>query len=232
MPRILVVDDDPNVCDMVALALEDAGHDVVTAHNGRNALRKIENAGIDLVVSDVNMPQMDGFVLCREVRARGYTAPIVLLTARDSEIDEALGLELGADDYVVKPFSTRVLLARITALLRREQFRTGAPMAPQPIEVGSLWLDPGAMTVRYAGTPIEATLTEFRLLSALATHPGRAFSRAQLLDLARDDDSVVAARLIDTYVRRLRRKMEQIDPSFDGIETITGLGYRWRLAEG
>lgn len=232
MPRILVVDDDPNLCDMVALALEDAGHDVVTAQNGAAGLRKAENADIDLVVSDVNMPGMDGFTLCRRIRDLGITAPIVLLTARDSEIDEALGLELGADDYVVKPFSTRVLLARIAALLRREQFRTGGPALPPAIEVGKLRLDPGQMLVTYDGQPIQTTLTEFRLLAGLSSHPGRAFGRQQLLDLSRGDDSVVVARLIDTYVRRLRRKFEQVDPTFDRIETLTGVGYRWRAADG
>lgn len=228
MARILLIDDDPNLLDMLALSLEDAGHEVVTAADGRAGLRSAEQPGVDLVVSDVNMPGIDGFTLCRRLRAQRFTAPIVLLTARDGEIDEALGLDLGADDYVVKPFSTRVLLARVQALLRREQLRRGGTSAASVVRAGRLALDPERMEARYAGVAIETTVTEFRLLTVLASRPGIVYTREQLLDRVRGDDSVVVERLIDTYVRRLRRKLEAVDPAFDEIETLIGAGYRWR----
>lgn len=231
MARILLIDDDPNLLDMLAMAFEDAGHDVQTARDGLKGHKKATQGDPELIVSDVNMPGMDGFTLCRRLRDEGYTLPIVLLTARDTEIDEALGLELGADDYVVKPFSSRVLTARVAALLRREQMRGGAT-SPSPEEevlrVRSLSLDEARLEARYADRVFETTVTEFRLLCALARRPGIVLSREQLLERIRGDDSVVAERLIDTYVRRLRRKIEAIDASFDEIETVIGAGYRWR----
>lgn len=228
MAMILLIDDDRNVLDMLAMALEDAGHDVITARDGLAGQRKATQGEPDLVVSDVNMPGLDGFSLCRKLRDGGFTAPIILLTARDGEIDEALGLELGADDYVVKPFRTRVLLARVAALLRREQLRAGATNTGEVITCGELHLDAERLEARYAGTLITTTVTEFRLLCTLARRPGIVFTRDQLLDRIRGDDSVVAERLVDTYVRRLRRKLEEVDPSFDGIDTVIGAGYRWR----
>jgi DNA-binding response OmpR family regulator len=228
MARILVVDDDRSLLDVVALALEDAGHTALTAVNGLEGHRRATADAPDLLVSDVNMPGLDGFSLCRRLRDAGLTLPIVLLTARDSEIDEALGLELGADDYVTKPFSTRVLLARISALLRRQQARATPEPARPSVAAGGLDLDPERLEARYRGQQFETTMTEFRLLEALARRPGVVFTREQLLERARADDSVVAERLIDTYVRRLRRKIEAIDPTFDRIDTVIGAGYRWK----
>jgi len=230
MARILLIDDDPNLLDMLAMAFEDGGHDVHTARDGVRGHRKATRGDPQLIVSDVNMPEMDGFTLCRRLREEGVTIPIVLLTARDTEIDEALGLELGADDYVVKPFSSRVLLARVEALHRRERFRGGGATeeAAERITVRQLTLDLQRLEARYADQPFETTVTEFKLLCALARRPGIVLSREQLLDRIRGDDSVVAERLIDTYVRRLRRKIEAIDDSFDDIETVIGAGYRWR----
>ncbi len=210
------------------MALEDAGHTVILASNGLEGHKKATADDPDLVVSDVNMPGIDGFTLCRRLRDAGDSVPIILLTARDSEIDEALGLELGADDYVTKPFSARVLTARIAALLRRDQVRADKSAGRQALHVGSLELDPERLEARYAGQLFETTMTEFRLLEALARRPGIVFSRDQLLEKARADDSVVAERLIDTYIRRLRRKIEAIDPAFDRIDTVIGAGYRWR----
>jgi len=228
MAKLLLIDDDRQVLDALALALEDAGHEVDTARDGLAGHRQAKQTAHDLIVSDVNMPGLDGFSLCRRLRDEGIEVPIILLTARDSEIDEALGLELGADDYVVKPFSTRVLLARITALLRREAARQTPPEAL--LHTGSLTLDPERLEARWTNTPFRTTVTEFRLLQVLAGRPGIVYSRTQLLERIRGDDSVVAERLVDTYIRRLRRKMEAIDPSFDGIETMIGAGYRWRDA--
>jgi DNA-binding response OmpR family regulator len=174
------------------------------------------------------MPRLDGLALCRQLRQGGDLLPLLLLTSRDTEIDEALGLELGADDYVTKPFSTRVLLARVSALLRRESAR--ATPGKATLQAGALELDADRLRVLYRGAEVAVTVTEFRLLEVLAKRPGVVFSRAQLLQLARGDDSVVVDRIIDTYVRRLRRKLEAVDPSFEAIETVVGAGYRWREA--
>ena len=225
MARILLIDD-ASLLDMLSMACEDAGHDVLTAPDGAIGLKLATTEPVALIVSDVNMPQLDGFSLCRKLREGGSELPIILLTSRDSEIDEALGLELGADDYVAKPFSTRVLLARITALLRRHEVRA-TTTATSVRSVGELTLDADRLEARFRGERFETTVTEFRLLEALTSRPGVVFSRDRLLELARGDDSIVAARIIDTYVRRLRRKIEAIDADFGAIDTVIGAGYRW-----
>ena len=227
MPKVLLIDDDSALLDALSLAFEDAGHDVVTAPDGLRGYEAVKKDAPDAVVSDVNMPGLDGFALCKKLRDSGSRVPLVLLTSRDNEIDEALGLELGADDYVAKPFSTRVLLARVSALLRREAMRA-AKEPERAITKGSLELFPERLEVRYAGKPIVVTVTEFRLLEALATRAGMVLSRDRLLEIVRGDDSVVAERIIDTYVRRLRRKLENADPTFDRIDTVIGAGYRWK----
>lgn len=228
MARILLIDDDAALLDVLAMAFEDAGHQVDTAPDGLVAMTRIRVAPPELVVSDVNMPGLDGFTLLRRLREAGNALPVILLTSRDSEIDEALGLELGADDYVAKPFSTRVLLARVAALLRREQRRSEAVEERPDLLAGALALYPERLEVRYQDRPVTVTVTEFRLLETLARRPGVVFSRDRLLDLIRGDDSVVAQRIIDTYIRRLRRKLEDIAPDFDRIETVIGAGYRWK----
>ncbi len=229
MARVLLIDDDPSLLDVLVLSLQDAGYTVDAARDGIEALELLAARHPDLVISDVNMPRLDGFSLCRRLRESGDAVPIVLLTSRDSEIDEALGLDLGADDYVSKPFSTRVLLARVGALLRREASRSRA-LAPVVKRLGRLELDAERLEVRYGGQPITVTVTEFRLIEALVGRPGIVFNRGRLLDLMRGDDSIVAERLVDTYVRRLRRKFELADPQFDRIDTVVGAGYRWRDA--
>ena len=226
--KILLIDDDASLLDALSLAFEDAGHEVHTAADGLRGLDAVRANKPDAVVSDVNMPGLDGFSLCKKLRDAGSRVPLVLLTSRDHEIDEALGLELGADDYVAKPFSTRVLLARIAALLRRDKLRAAEVPEAKPIAKGALELSPERLEVRYAGTAVVVTVTEFRLLETLATRSGVVLSRERLLELVRGDESVVAERIIDTYVRRLRRKLEAIDPAFDRIETVIGAGYRWK----
>lgn len=230
--RLLIIDDDESLLDMLAMAFEDEGFEVACASDGQRGLELLEAGPVDVVISDINMPRVDGFTLCRRLREQGNDVPLILLTSRDSEIDEALGLELGADDYVTKPFSTRVLLARVRALTRRQRAIGGAEgPAEERVRVGQLELELGRMEVTYQGSPIKVTLTELRMLEVFARRPGIVFSRAQLLDRIRGDDSVVDERLIDTYVRRLRRKLEAVDPDFDGIETVVGAGYRWRCAD-
>ncbi|MFT5685452.1 MAG: DNA-binding response OmpR family regulator [Myxococcota bacterium] len=228
MTRILLIDDDPALLDVLSLALEDAGFDVVVAEDGLAGLAAMASADPAIVVSDVNMPRLDGFSLCRRLREGGSAVPVILLTSRDSEIDEALGLELGADDYVTKPFSTRVLLARINALIRREESRSQAPEAASVVQIGHLSLDAERLEIRYRDTPVTITVTEFRMIEALSRRPGIVLSRGRLLEQMRGDDSVVAERLVDTYIRRMRRKFEEIDPAFTEIETVVGAGYRWR----
>lgn len=228
MADILLIDDDAALLNVLALSFEDAGHAVRCASDGTDGWERITRKRPDLIISDVNMPGIDGFALCKKLRGANDATPLILLTSRDNEIDEALGLELGADDYVSKPFSTRVLLARVAALLRREELRGGGVEKHKRLVQGQLELDAERLEVRFAGKQITVTVTEFKLLEALARRPGILFSREKLLQLTRDDDSIVADRIIDTYVRRLRRKLEEVDTSFDRIETVVGAGYRWK----
>jgi DNA-binding response OmpR family regulator len=174
------------------------------------------------------MPGLDGFSVCRKLRESGDRTPFVLLTARDPEIDEVLGLELGAADDVTKPCSPQVLLARVVVLLRREHVKQADVREPEPLVLGPLHVAPERLEVRWQGQLIATTVTEFRMVDALARRSGVVLSRDRLLTLTRGDDSVVAERLIDTYVRRLRRKFEHVDPHFAAIETVIGAGYRWR----
>ena len=228
MARILLVDDDASLLDVLGLAIEDAGHELLTAKDGREAWSVLGARPVDLVISDVNMPGIDGFALAKKLRDAGNGVPIVLLTSRDGEIDEALGLELGADDYVAKPFSTRVLVARVSALLRRNQARALSSPPAEAVTVGGLSLDADRMEARFKGVLLTLTLTEFRLLEAFARRPGIVLSRDRLLEIVRGDESVVVERIVDTYVKRIRRKLEAVDATFDGIETVIGAGYRLR----
>jgi len=228
MARVLIVDDDHGLLEVLGLAVTDAGHDVVSHGDGAAGWRALKDGGFDLVISDVNLPGLDGFSLCRKAREQGLTVPIVLLTSRDSDIDEALGLELGADDYVTKPFSTRVLLARVAALLRRDALRKTADVEAPTLSVDHLLIDSERMRVQWRGHDVVVTVTEIKLLEALCRRPGVVHSRSQLLDRLRGDDTVVADRLIDTYIRRLRKKLLEKDAGFDAIETLVGAGYRWR----
>jgi DNA-binding response OmpR family regulator len=230
MARLLLIDDDASLLEVLTLAFEDAGHQVSTALDGAQGLRAIAEHAPELVVSDVNMPLVDGFSLCRKLRGQNNAVPFILLTSRDSDIDEALGLDVGADDYVSKPFSTRVLVARVTALLRRSELRRAGPATEPALRVGRLELLPERVELRFAGVSIEVTVSEFRLMECLASRPGIVFSRDRLLELMRGD-TVVEPRIVDTYVRRLRRKLEQVDPEADVIETVIGAGYRLHEAK-
>ncbi len=232
MARILLIDDDPSLLDVLALAFETAGHTVLTARDGEGGLEAITRDAPAAVVSDVNMPRLDGFSLCRKLRAAGNQVPFVLLTSRDDDIDETLGLELGADDYIAKPFNTRVLLARVGALLRRDALRGKSEPEGPAITVDDLVLAPERLEARYRGTLVATTVTEFRLLEALVRRPGVVMTRDRLLEAVRGDDSVVVERIIDTYVRRLRKKLGAVDPTFEAIETVVGVGYRWKSRAG
>ncbi|MFO0727165.1 MAG: response regulator transcription factor [Myxococcota bacterium] len=222
MARLLLVEDDAPLAEALAIALAQDGHSVEREGDGRAALASILAHPPDLVISDVNMPGLDGFQLTKRLREAGFWAPILILTARDGEIDEALGLELGADDYVEKPASARVLSARVQALLRRERLRR-EPAGAAPLAHRGLTLDPERLEASFQGAPLSLTLTEFKILECLMRRPGVVLSRAQILDQIRGDGTHVADRIIDTYVRRLRKKLGE-----ERIETVVGAGYRFQ----
>ena len=238
--RVLIVDDDQGLRTVLAAALGDEGFTITQAGDGLAGLRRFESDGADLVVLDILMPEMDGLELCRRLR-RKSAVPIVLLSSRGDEVDRVTGLETGADDYVTKPFSTRELVARIRAIERRLAAAAPAPAAgpaPAPIlagalggevvEVGPLRLDPARFEAKWRGKAIVLTRSEFQILGALARHRGTVLARERLLDIARGDDAVVTDRTVDTFIKRLRKKMRDADAAFDEIETVFGVGYRYR----
>jgi two-component system OmpR family response regulator len=222
MASVLVVDDDAHIREVARFALARAGHAVELAGDGEVAYTRLARGGIDLVVLDVLMPELDGFALCRRMRATGRV-PIVFLSSRGEEVDRVLGLDLGADDYLAKPFSPRELVARVAAVLRRT-VEQKLP-APQPmLAVGKVTIDRDRHELRVGEQQLDATATELRLLSALAASPGRVLSRAQLIGAVYGDDHHISERTIDTHVRNLRAKLAAAGA--DVIETVHGVGYR------
>ncbi|MEU8080411.1 response regulator transcription factor [Catellatospora citrea] len=221
--RILVADDDPKLVQVLRMYLEHEGHSVLTVADGRAALDQCRTRNPDLVVLDVMMPEVDGLDVCHILR-RESAVPIILLTARSTENDILLGLDLGADDYITKPYSPRQLVARVRALLRR----TGAvPAGPAgPIVVGDLVVDADSFEVRIAGRPVALTAKEFGILEVLATEPGRAFTRAQIIDRAFGFDQDVLERTVDVHVVNLRRKIEPDPGEPRYVQTVYGRGYR------
>jgi two-component system response regulator ChvI len=239
--RVLLVDDDQALQTILAAALTDEGFVVATARNGLEGVRAFEADGADLVILDVLMPELDGLEACRRIRKgkdkTGSTVPIILLTSRSEEVDRVTGLETGADDYVTKPFSTRELVARIRALGRRVAAAAPAPSpaAPAPsalgaeaVKAGGLHLDPARFEALWQGKPVTLTRSEFQILGALARNRGTVLARERLLDIARGEDAVVTDRTVDTFIKRLRKKIRDVDASFDEIETVFGVGYRYR----
>ena len=242
--RLLLVDDDAALCRILQAALTEEDFAVTTAATGIEGLRRFEADPPDLAILDVLLPEMDGLELCRRLRRR-FRTPIVLLTSRAEEVDRVTGLDMGADDYITKPFSTRELCARIRAIDRRLERHTeaipdpspahpaqssAAPavVAPAPVVVRDLLLDRGRFLVQWKGQPVVLTASEFQVLSALAENLGLVLSRERLLDLARGTDVAVTDRTIDTFIRRIRKKITALDPSFDEIETVFSVGYRYR----
>jgi len=228
---IALVDDDRNILTSVSIALEAEGFAVDTYGDGQAALDGIGRKPVDLVILDIKMPRMDGHELLNRLR-RSSTTPAIFLTSKDDEIDEVLGLKMGADDYVRKPFSQRLLLERIRAVLRRAE---SAPAKGENSESGDGLLTRGPLVMdsaRHACTwrdqPVRLTVTEFLILHALANRPGHVKSRDQLMDAAYDDQIYVDDRTIDSHIKRLRKKFREVDSEFDSIETLYGLGYRFR----
>ena len=233
---IALVDDDRNILTSVSIALQAEGFVTRVYSDGASALKAFADNPPDLAVFDIKMPQMDGMELLRRVREAGGdvgAVPVIFLTSKDDELDEALGLAMGADDYISKPFSQRLLIARIRALLRRQELAKGvsADSAPEPESVlldrGRLEMDPSRHRVTWDGKDVTLTVTEFLILEALAQRPGFVKSRDQLMDTAYQDDVYVDDRTIDSHIKRLRRKFRQVDNDFKAIETLYGVGYRF-----
>jgi two-component system alkaline phosphatase synthesis response regulator PhoP len=222
MTHVLVVDDEPAIVDIVRDYLVDAGYRVSSARSGEEAVRLVRSVVPDLIVLDLGLPDADGLDVARQVR-QSSSVPIIVLTARGDEADRVIGLELGADDYVVKPFSPRELLARIRAVLRR----TALPAdTERPIVVGGLTVDPLQRTLHVDGRPVELTATEFDLLARMAAAPGRVFTRGQLLETIHGVALDAGARAIDTHVKNLRRKIEVEPHRPERLLTVHGVGYR------
>ena len=223
MKSILVVDDEPKIVQLARDYLEHAGFGVVTARDGREALQAVRQHHPDLVVLDLGLPELDGLDVTRTLR-RDSNLPIVMLTARDDELDKLLGLELGADDYLTKPFSPRELVARVRAVLRRSEI---APEKTDVVRAGDVVLDVPRMRTEVAGRTVELTPTEFQLLATLARRPGRIFTRGQLLDEVRGVTFESYERAIDTHIKNLRRKIEPDPRQPRYLLTVYGVGYRF-----
>ena len=231
MASITLVDDDENIVASVSLALESHGHKVTAFHDGASGLAALENEPPDLAILDVKMPRMDGMEVLRRLRQTS-TLPVIILTSKDEEIDEILGFNLGADDYIHKPFSQRLLIERVKALLRRTGVEGEVDIeddgGSRAIRRGKLLMDPARHECTWDGRPVKLTVTEFLLLQALAQRPGFVKSRDNLMDAAYDDQVYVDDRTIDSHVKRMRKKFRVVDPEFDAIETLYGVGYRYR----
>lgn len=227
---VAVVDDEENIRETVGFALRREGYRVETYPDGRAAWGAFQKELPDLVVLDIVMPQMDGLELCRKLRSRSEALPIIFLTSRDEELDRVLGLELGADDYLCKPFSMRELVARVKVLFRRAALGGEKASAAQAslLSRGELELDSDRYLVRWKKKVVPLTVTEFLILRALVRHPGHVKSRKQLMEEGYPYDAYVSERTIDSHIKRLRSKFAEIDPDFSGIDTVHGVGYRYR----
>ncbi len=228
---IALVDDDRNILTSLSVTLQSEGFVTRLYSDGEAALKALVENPPDLAVLDIKMPRMDGMELLRRLRERS-DFPVIFLTSKDEELDEALGLAMGADDYIAKPFSQRLLLARIRAVLRRTEMRArpaAEDEAPEQAEIerGRLVMDPARHRVKWDGRDVTLTVTEFMILEALAQRPGVVKSRNQLMDVAYQDDIYVDDRTIDSHIKRMRRKFRATDDSFNSIETLYGVGYRF-----
>jgi two-component system OmpR family response regulator len=232
MPRtILVADDDPHIRQLIVFALAKAGLDAIEAEDGEAALAQIAAHAPDLIILDINMPRMDGLELCRRLRATS-DLPILFLSSRDDEIDRVLGIELGADDYVTKPFSPREVVARVMAILRRVSGRPPAAAgATATLRHGRLSLDPDGWRAAYAGLEVPLTVTEFNILRTLAGMPSKIFSRDAIIDRLHGPGFAVTDRTIDSHIRNLRAKFAEAG-AHDIVETRAGVGYRIGACEG
>ena len=230
MAKITLIDDDENIVVSVSLALENHGHQVAAYYDGATGLAALEADPPDVAILDVKMPRMDGMEVLRRLRQTS-NLPVIILTSKDEEIDEILGFNLGADDYIHKPFSQRLLLERVKAVLRRaapEEADMGLAATSRAIRRGRLTLDPARHDCLWDAKPVRLTVTEFLLLQSLAQRPGFVKSRDNLMDAAYEDQVYVDDRTIDSHIKRMRKKFRDVDPDFDSIETLYGVGYRYR----
>ena len=228
---IVLVDDEQNILKSLRAALEAEGYKVRTYPDGMAALEALTEEPADLGVFDIKMPRMDGMELLRRMR-QVSDMPVIFLTSKDEEIDELFGLKMGADDYIAKPFSLRLVVERVKAVLRRNGTKDGTPQTPEAaravVERGKLKLDPERHTCHWDNKGVTLTVTEFLILQALATRPGVVKTRDALMDAAYDDQVYVDDRTIDSHIKRLRKKFKQVDDDFDVIETLYGVGYRFK----
>jgi two-component system response regulator ChvI len=226
---IALVDDDRNILTSVSMALEAEGFRVRTFTDGAEALRGIASQPVDLAVLDIKMPRMDGMELLQRLR-KSSAVPVIFLTSKDDEVDEVLGLRMGADDYIKKPFSQRLLIERIRALLRRDELARESTdgNASQVVVRGELVLDPARHACTWRGLPVDLTVTEFLIVKSLTLRPGHVKNRDQLIDAAYGEHIYVDDRTIDSHIKRLRKKFRDVDPEFSHIETLYGVGYRYR----
>jgi two-component system response regulator VicR len=227
LPKILVVDDEPPIVDMLAYNLKRANYEVLIARDGEEALIQARQGQPDLIILDLMLPRLDGLEVCRALRHE-RDVPIIMLTARDAEVDRVVGLELGADDYVVKPFSVRELMARIKSVLRRAAPRS-IEAVPEPIRVGPLTVDAARHEVHWHASELDLTALEFDLLHMLARHAGQVLSREQLLEQVWGYDYYGDLRVVDAAIKRLRAKLRRAAPDDETIRTVRGVGYK--LAE-
>jgi DNA-binding response OmpR family regulator len=229
-PRILLVDDEQPIQTLLSFPLQKDGYEVIQASDGREALARFGEQHFDLVVLDVMMPRMDGLEVCRRLRAKS-AVPIIMLTAKSEEIDKVLGLELGADDYITKPFSVREFRSRVKAALRRAAMAPADPEGERAIEVRELRIDPAKRAVTIAGGPVATTFVEFEILSAMARNPGRVYTRDMLLTRVWGDSAYRDPRTVDVHIRHLREKVERDPKEPEYIFTVRGVGYRFRDVE-
>ncbi|HEX3484083.1 MAG TPA: response regulator transcription factor [Micropepsaceae bacterium] len=234
MPTIALVDDDKNILASVTMLLEQEGYHVRSYTDGASALTALTATPPDLAILDIKMPRMDGMELLRRLR-QAMEIPVIFLTSKDEEIDELMGLNAGADDYIRKPFSQRLLLERVKAVLRRAEGKGTAaqPQAGEGKQImmrGKMTLDPLRHECTWDGKPVRLTVTEFLILQSLALRPGFVKSRDNLMDAAYDDQVYVDDRTIDSHIKRLRKKFKAVDDNFDSIETLYGVGYRYKEA--
>ncbi len=225
--RILLVDDEHAIQTLLTYPLRKEGYEVVSARDGREALDRFAEQRFDLVVLDLMLPKIDGIEVCRRLRSRSQV-PIIMLTAKDDETDKVAGLEMGADDYITKPFSVREFRSRVKAALRRSEMLSGRGTAQEPIHAGDLWIDFERRTVRARRNQVTLTFVEFEILGALAASPGRVFTRESLLERVWGDSAYRDPRTIDVHIRHLREKIEQDPRNPEYLFTVRGVGYRFR----